>query len=359
MDFDRQYMERALALAANGRGNTSPNPMVGCVIVRDDAIIGEGFHTRAGAPHAEINAIADAGGDIAGATLYLNLEPCCHQGKTPPCVDTLIAHKPARVVAAMADPNPLVAGQGFARLREAGIEVECGPLEAEARNLNEAFIKFITTGRPFVIAKYAMTLDGKIATRTGQSRWVTGDAARWMVHQLRDEVDAILVGSRTVALDNPSLTSRLERDEGRDPIRIVLDAEERLDPNRRIFRVISKAPTWIATASDRDYPCADDVLRLPAGYGGVDLDALMLELGRRNVMSLLIEGGGTVHASALETGVVDKVWCFIAPKIIGGRDAITPVEGDGMDSMDEAIQLENIQIIPVGGDVLIEGYVKK
>ncbi|HPO14792.1 MAG TPA: bifunctional diaminohydroxyphosphoribosylaminopyrimidine deaminase/5-amino-6-(5-phosphoribosylamino)uracil reductase RibD [Candidatus Hydrogenedentes bacterium] len=359
MSTDITHMRRALALAAKGRGRTSPNHMVGCVIVRDGQLIGEGYHVRAGEPHAEVNAIAAAGGDIAGATVYVTLEPCAHQGKTPPCVNVLIEKKPSRVVVAVEDPNPQVSGKGIAALREAGISVDVGVLENDARTLNEAFFKYITTGRPFVIAKCAMTLDGKIATRTGHSRWVTSDESRRMVHELRNEVDALLVGSRTVMLDDPSLTTRLDRQGTRDPVRVILDAGEYLDAGRRVFHLDSQAPTWVAVTEPRQYPFASDIIRVPRGKGGVDIEALMDELGKRGITYLLIEGGGTTHASAFEAGVVDKVWIFIAPKIIGGRDAITPVEGEGVATMDEAIELTNMQVRPIGPDLLVEAYVKK
>lgn len=352
-------MGRALALAAKGRGRTSPNPMVGCVIVRDGAIMGEGWHRKAGEPHAEVEAVAAAAGEIRGATVYVNLEPCAHHGKTPPCADMLAALRPARVVAAMRDPNSLVAGKGIARLHAAGIAVDVGLMEEEARRLNEAFIKYITTGRPFVIAKCAMTLDGKIATRTGHSRWVTGEASRRLVHELRNEVDAVLVGSRTVMLDDPSLTTRLDRPDTRDPIRVILDAGEYLDAGRKVFHVPSEAPTWVAVTEDRDYPAAAQVIRVPRGNSGVDMEILMDELGRREIMTLLIEGGGTTHASAFEAGIVDKVLFFIAPKIAGGREAITPVEGKGVPLMDDAIALTNMTATSVGEDLLIEAYVKK
>ncbi len=358
MLLDMEYMRQALALAARGRGRTSPNPMVGCVIVRDGRVLGEGWHLQAGQPHAEVNAIAAAGGDIAGATVYVSLEPCNHTGKTPPCTDLLIKHRPARVVVAMEDPNPLVSGKGIARLRAEGISVEAGLLQAEARRLNEVFVKYITTGRPFVIAKCAMTLDGKIATRTGHSRWVTGEESRQLVHELRNQVDGVLVGSRTVMLDDPSLTTRLERIGTRDPVRIILDAGDYLDSGRRVFHVESAAPTWVAVTEDRDYPFAGQVIRVPRGKGGVDMAALVEELGRRGITHLLIEGGGTTHASAFEAGIVDKVWIFIAPKIVGGRDAITPVEGDGFPTMEEAIQLSEMNVSQVGPDLLIEAYVK-
>ena len=358
-DPDKQYMARALELAARGKGRTSPNPMVGCVIERNGLIIGEGFHARAGAPHAEIVAMEAAGGDIAGATVYLNLEPCTHTGKTPPCAPALIEKKPGRVVVAMRDPNPKVAGRGIDQLRDAGIRVDVGVLEDEAQTLNEAFAKHITTGRPFVIAKCAMTLDGKIATRSGHARWITSEEARLTVHRLRNEVDAILVGSRTVMLDDPSLTTRLNEPGVRDPVRVILDAEEYLDENRRVFHVASSAPTWVASTSEHEYPAGTEVIHVPPGPGGVDMAALMEALGARGITSLLIEGGGTTHASAFTAGIVDKAWFFIAPKIIGGRDAITAVEGDGVDTMDEAILLERMTVRSVGPDLLIEAYVTR
>ena len=352
-------MRRALALAERARGRTSPNPMVGCVVERDRVVIGEGFHARAGTPHAEVIAVEAAGGDIAGATVYVTLEPCAHHGKTPPCADFLVQHRPARVVVAMEDPNPRVAGRGIARLRDAGIEVEVGLLHREAERLNEAFCRYIVSGLPFVIAKCAMTLDGKIATRTGQSRWVTGEAARRKVHELRNEVDAILVGSRTVMADDPSLTTRLDQPGTRDPIRVILDAGAYLSEDRAVFHLRSSAPTWIATSEDRDYPFAQEVLRVPRGAGGVDLRALLEELARRGVMTLLIEGGGTTLASAFDAGLVDKVWFFVAPKIVGGRDAVTPVEGFGAASMSEAVALDHLRAEPVGDDILLEAYVRR
>jgi diaminohydroxyphosphoribosylaminopyrimidine deaminase / 5-amino-6-(5-phosphoribosylamino)uracil reductase len=358
MSADQEYMERALALAAQGRGRTSPNPMVGCVAVRDGAVLGEGFHAYAGGPHAEVNALSEAG-DLSDATVYLTLEPCAHHGKTPPCVDLLLEKKPQRLVVAMEDPNPLVSGRSIRMLREQGIEVDVGLLEDRARQLNEVFVKYITTGLPFVIAKCGMSLDGKIATRTGDSKWVTGEAARLRVHELRNEVDAILVGSRTVMLDDPSLTTRLPEALGSDPVRVILDAQEYLDKGRKIFEMESDAPTWIAATEERDYPGADDVIRVPQGPGGVDMAALMKELGKREIASVLIEGGGTTHASAFEAGVVDKVMFFVAPKIIGGREAISAVEGIGADRMSEAVKLENMEAEAVGEDLLIQAYVAK
>jgi diaminohydroxyphosphoribosylaminopyrimidine deaminase/5-amino-6-(5-phosphoribosylamino)uracil reductase len=359
MATEIEYMQRALALAEQARGRTKSNPLVGCVIVRDDEIVGEGYHKEFGGPHAEVLALKAAGDSARGATLYVTLEPCAHHGKTPPCADAVVAAQPARVVIAMEDPNPLVAGKGIAQLREAGIDVTVGLCEAEARTLNEAWLTWLRLGRPFVIAKAAMTLDGKIATATGQSRWVTGLEARKRVHQMRNTVDAILVGSRTLMADDPQLTTRLDDCETRDPIRIILDAGEYLDGKRRVFTQESNAPTWVAVSdATRDYPFADDVIHVPGSQDTVDMSRLMTLLGERGVTSVLIEGGGTTHASAFAAGVVDKVAFFIAPKIAGGRNAVSPVEGVGCESMDEAYKLHKLTMRPVGEDWLAEGYVR-
>ena len=360
MQSDTTYMARALSLAARGRGWASPNPMVGCVIVKQDIILGEGWHERAGLPHAEVNAYAACGAaDTMGATVYVTLEPCAHHGRTPPCVDLLLERRPARVVIAMNDPNPDVTGGGAQRLRDAGIRVDEGILESEARRLNEIFVKNMTTGLPWVTAKCAMTLDGKIATRSGHSKWVTGEAARRLTHRMRHAHDAILVGSRTVMLDNPSLTTRLPEGGGRHPVRIILDAGDYLTGDRAVFAGDRQGPTWVVTAGSRDYPFADDTLVLPAGPGGVDLGALLRVLGERGITSLLIEGGGATLAAAFETGIVDKVCFFSAPKIIGGTEAVTPVEGRGCETMEEAIHLAGLHATPVGDDVLLEAYVCK
>lgn len=359
MDRDIEYMRRALDLAEQGRGRTSPNPMVGCVIVRNGTVLGEGWHQKAGEPHAEVNAIKDAGGDIAGATLYVTLEPCCHQGRTPPCLDALLKHRPARVVVAMHDPNPKVSGESIFRLRDAGVQVDVGVLESEARQQNEAFVKLITSKMPFVIAKCGMTLDGKIATRTGDSRWVTSEESRRMVHELRNQVDAILVGSRTVMTDDPSLTTRLPAGKIKDPIRVILDADEYLDTNARVFHIESDAPTWVVASSDRALPGNTKLIKVRKTRRGLDMIDLMHELAKRDVMTVLIEGGGTTHATAFNAGIVDKVMFFVAPKIVGGREAVTVVEGDGVERMDDAILLERMTARPVGEDLLIEAYVKK
>jgi len=359
MPSDSEYMQHALALAAKGLGRTSPNPMVGCVVVSGNEVVGEGYHEYAGGPHAEVNAFRDIPAEHRkNLTVYVTLEPCAHHGKTPPCIDFLLKEDLARVVVAMEDPNPLTKGHSVRRLREADVRVDLGCCEAEARRLNEVFIKYITTGRPFVVAKCGMTLDGKIASHTGHSKWITCEAARTRVHEMRSQMDAILVGSRTVMLDDPSLTCRAVNGHSKDPIRVVLDAGEYLDSKRRIFQLNSKAPTWVAVSVERNYPEADDVIRVPKGDGGVDMTVLMDELGKRGVTSLLIEGGGTTLASAFMAGIVDKVMFFVAPKILGGRAAVSPVEGPGFETIDDAIQLDHMTATPVGQDLLIEAYVR-
>ena len=357
---DMDYMTRALALAAHGRGWTSPNPMVGCVVVRDGVVLGEGWHHAAGRPHAEAEAYAAcASADTRGAVVYVTLEPCNHHGRTPPCTELLIERCPARVVIAMTDPNPTVTGGGAEKLRNAGIHVQTGLLATQAARLNEAYVKHAVAGLPFVTAKCAMTLDGKIASRAGHSRWVTGEAARRRVHEMRHAHDAILVGSRTLMLDNPRLTARLPDAPTRHPIRVILDAGDYLSGDRAVFKTPREAPTWVATTEDRSYPFADETLALPPAKDGVDMVALARILGERGVTSLLIEGGGATLASAFNAGIVDKICFFIAPKIIGGAAAITPVEGEGIESMENALALEHMHTEMVGEDLLVEAYMKK
>jgi diaminohydroxyphosphoribosylaminopyrimidine deaminase/5-amino-6-(5-phosphoribosylamino)uracil reductase len=357
MHTDDYYMQRAIDLAARAHGHTSPNPMVGCVIVKEGRILGEAFHTAAGQPHAEVAALADVG-DIADATVYVSLEPCSHHGRTPPCAELLLKLKPSRVVVAMEDPNPLVSGRGLQLLRNAGIQVEVGLLEEKARQLNEVFIKYITTGLPFVIAKCGMSLDGKIATHTGDSKWITGKESREHSHHLRQQVDAILVGSQTVRLDDPSLTTRLQGSAGCNPIRVILDGRERLRGEHKIFAEPREAPSWIVTTTPRNYDNADAVLNVSGEPGDVDLLELMQELGRRKVTSVLIEGGGATLASAFAARIVDKVAFFIAPKIIGGHDAIGAVDGVGAASLSDATLLHGMQATNIGEDILIQAYVQ-
>lgn len=358
---DRQYMELALELAARARGRTSPNPMVGAVVVRDGAIIGRGFHPRAGEPHAEIFALTAAGENARGATMYVSLEPCCHRGRTGPCTEALIRAGVHRVVVAMRDPNPEVGGKGIARLRAAGIEVAEGVLEQKARRLNEVFVKYMTRRLPFVVLKAAVSLDGKIAAHTGDSRWITGVEARAYGHRLRDTYDAILVGAGTVRKDDPSLTTRLPGG-GRDPVRVVLDSRGTMPPGAKMLRQHSGADTIVAVTAQAG-ESARRALRevgalvIEAGPGPrVDLPLLMRELARREITSILVEGGGEVHASFIKEGLPDKLVWFIAPKIIGGRAAPGPVGGTGISRMAEAPLLVETTVRQLGRDFCIEGY---
>jgi diaminohydroxyphosphoribosylaminopyrimidine deaminase/5-amino-6-(5-phosphoribosylamino)uracil reductase len=358
----RDFMELALRLAERGRGRTSPNPMVGAVLVKEGEIVGEGSHLRAGEPHAEVFALQQAGERARGATLYVNLEPCCHHGRTSPCTQALIAAGVAEVHLAMLDPNPLVAGRGRAELEAAGIRTIVGEREAEARALNEAFVHWITTRRPFAIAKFAMSLDGKIATRTGDARWITDQPARRYAHRLRDEVDAILVGVNTVIADDPWLTTRLEGAEVRQPLRVILDSQGRIPATARVLGPSGPSQTVIATTAampvERRRALADkaDVLVLPADEGRVSPVALLAALGKREVTSLLVEGGETVLGSFFAHGLVDKVLAFVAPMIIGGQDAPTPVGGPGVSRIAEAWRLTGVRIQRVGPDILVSGY---
>ncbi|MEW6725742.1 MAG: bifunctional diaminohydroxyphosphoribosylaminopyrimidine deaminase/5-amino-6-(5-phosphoribosylamino)uracil reductase RibD [Bacillota bacterium] len=362
--MDEAYMRLALELAAQARGRTSPNPLVGAVLVRDGAIIGKGYHTRAGMPHAEIEALRDAGGEARGATLYVTLEPCCHTGRTGPCTEAIVAAGVKRVVAAMRDPNPLVSGRGLARLREAGVEVREGVLEEEARRLNEFFIKYITTRTPFVTLKTAMSLDGKIATRTGDSRWVTGEESRRYVHELRDIYDVILVGVGTVLKDDPSLTTRLPEG-GRDPVRVILDSRGRTPAGARVLKQESGAATVIAVtgaAPEENVAALAEAGAqiLVCGPGPlVDLQTLLRALAERELTSVLVEGGSRVNASFLAAGLVDKVVWFIAPKIVAGETAPGPVGGEGIARMAEALELQDITVRRFAHDLCLEGYLKR
>mgnify|MGYP000858717899 CR=1 FL=1 len=360
--MDKSYMKLALRLAARARGRTSPNPMVGAVVVKDGNIVGRGFHRKAGTPHAEILALKEAGAEARGATIYVTLEPCCHYGRTGPCCEAVIQAGIARVVVAMADPNPLVAGKGLKRLEEAGISVTLGVMEEEARRLNEVFLKYIATRLPFVVAKAAVSLDGKIATRSGQSRWITGPEARAYGHLLRDRYDAILVGIGTVLADDPALTTRLPGGGGRDPVRVVLDSRGRTPPGAKVLNQSSEAPTIIAVTKDAPFEriaalrgAGAEVLVVGEGPR-VDLPALMKLLAAREITSILIEGGAGVHGSALEAGIVDKAAWFIAPKIIGGSEAPGPVGGFGVDTPAEAPELERVKMRRLGKDFCLEGY---
>ena len=362
---DIGYMEMALDLARRGTGYTSPNPMVGAVVVRDGKVVGRGYHERVGGPHAEVNAINDAGAEARGATLYVTLEPCNHTGWTPPCTEKILEAGIRRVVSATADPNPTVTGGGHDRLRAAGVIVDTGVCEAEARTLNEAFVTWTRTGRPFVIVKWAATLDGRIATRTGDSKWITGEASRACVHQLRHAADAILVGAGTVRADNPHLTARLPDGGGRDPVRIILDPRLTVPADSRIFSIDSAAETIIVThegvSGDRIAAVERQgaaVIRSPGGRRRIELAPLMDRLGAMGITSLLIEGGGRVIGSALRDGIVDKVIVFHAPKILGGDDGVPPCAGPGPARMADSIHLTRVSVRRFDDDVMVEGYLR-
>lgn len=353
-------MARALALARKGAGRVSPNPMVGCVIVKDGQVIGEGWHQKYGSLHAERNAFAACTQDPAGATLYVTLEPCCHWGRTPPCTDAILEHKIARVVVGCLDPNPLVAGKGVELLGAHGVEVTTGVLEGECKACNAVFFHYIQTKTPFVVLKYAMTLDGKIAACTGHSRWVTGETARAHVHETRNRLSAILVGVGTVLADDPLLTCRMEG--GRNPVRIVCDSHLRTPLTSQLIRTAKEAPTLLAavergeTAEELEEAGAE-ILLCKEKEGKVDLADLMTKLGARGIDSVLLEGGGELAFSALEAGVVHRVQAYIAPKLVGGRTAKTPLGGAGFPTMDRAVRLEHLTLTRLGDDILMEGDV--
>ena len=365
-DNDQSYMRRVLELAGRARGRTSPNPMVGAVVVRDGRVIGEGFHAYAGADHAEHVALREAQGGAVGATLYVNLEPCCHYGRTPPCVQGILAAKVARVVAACEDPNPAVCGKGFAALRAAGITVDVGVLAAEAQQLNEAFFTFIRTGRPFVTMKTAASLDGKIATRTGESRWITGEKARLRVHQYRNEVDGVLVGIGTVLRDDPLLTTRLGIADQRDPARVIVDNLARLPLRAKVINRASTAPTILAVSEMAPRARLDSleregvqILMVEGSPRRVSLARLMEALGKHGFLSVMIEGGAEINASALQEGIVDKLLLFLAPLLMGGKAAPSAVGGAGVETLGQAVRLHELRLERLEEDLLIEGYVSR
>lgn len=351
----RKYMERAIYLAGLGAGATNPNPLVGCVIVKDGKIIGEGYHEKYGGPHAEVNAFNRATEDVEGATLFVTLEPCAHYGKTPPCALKIIEKKIKKVIVAKTDPNPLVNMKGIQMLREAGIEVEIGLLKEEVERQNEVFLKYITTKKPFVALKYAMTLDGKIATRTKDSKWITNEKSRHYVHELRHNYMAILVGVGTVDMDDPHLDSRIEG--GRNPIRIILDPNLRTPKDAYVVRTAKEQPTWIVTTRHDAYYEQQGVRLMVMDE--INIDKLLRQLGEEKVDSILVEGGAYTHAKFIEAGLVDKVYAFIAPKIVGGKEAPSPVSGEGFAKLSEALKLDNIRFYTFGEDILIEGNVKE
>jgi len=403
---DNLYMKRAIRLAAKARHMTSPNPMVGAVMVKGGKTISEDFHRRAGTPHAEALAIEKAGKNADGSTLYINLEPCCHTEKrTPPCTRAIISAGIKEVIIAMKDPNPMVSGRGIAELQKAGLKIRSGILENEAKRLNETYIKYITTGKPFVILKIAMTLDGKIATPEGQSKWITSEEARKMVHHLRSSVDAVMTAIGTVKADNPELTARMGG--AKNPRRIVIDPNLEIPLDSKILQVppqtiiVTKKfhslqvnnlplPPFNSPSTSHDLSKGARLPSVGQGYRGVkggegglsieekikillnrgiqfiehkgekvNLPWLMRKLGEKEITSVLVEAGSSMNAYALEEGIVDKVMVFIAPKIIGGKESFPAVGGRSFRKLEEAYRLKDVKVRRVGGDILIEGYIEK
>lgn len=364
LSYDEKYMRFAMQLAGNAIGRTSPNPLVGAVIVKDNRVVGCGWHRKAGTPHAEVHALNQAGELAQGADVYVTLEPCAHYGKTPPCAKALVEAKVKNVYGGLLDVNPKVAGKGFKILEDAGIHVEYGFLQDELRKQNEVFFKWIEHKKPFIVLKAAMTLDGKIATATGQSKWITNETSRAYGYKLRDIYDGIMVGINTVIEDNPMLTARV--DGGKNPIRIVVDSSLKIDINANVVQDKS-AKTIVATTDKAD---KDKILKLQAQdvdvivvdkdeNDKVDIEKLLDILGQQNICSILVEGGATLNGSFVAKKLVDKVYFFIAPKIIGGKEAKTPVAGTGILNLQEALTLKDIQFEKLEEDILIIGRVDK
>ena len=359
---DEKYMRMALRLAEKARGRTSPNPLVGAVVVKNGRIIGRGYHKKAGMPHAEAVALQKAGAAAEGATLYVTLEPCSHTDKrTPPCALAVKQSRIRRVVIAMIDPNPKVSGGGVRILEAAGIEVTTGVLEEEAKRMNEAYRKHVTAGMPFVTLKIAQTLDGKIATASGESRWITGAEARNEAHRLRDGNEAILVGINTVLKDDPSLTTRIPG--GRDPIRVIVDSRLRIPLHAKVLTQRSSAGTVIATiagapaAKKRKLQQAGvEVLAVKGVKGSLDLRDLMRKLGKAGIMSVLIEGGSEINASALQAGIVDKVVLFMAPTLMTGKDSLSSIGGLSPSKPSKSVRLRDVTVARAGNDLVVVGY---
>lgn len=359
---DEEYMRRALELAQRGIGHTRPNPIVGAVLVKNGRIIGEGWHEHFGGPHAEVNAFRSCKEDPEGATLYVTLEPCAHYGKTPPCADLIVRKKVGRVVTAMVDPNPLVAGKGIQKIKDAGIPVTVGVLAGECRLANEIFLKYVTQKKPFVLYKAAMSLDGKTACRTGESQWISCEASRKETHKLRGKYAAILAGIGTILADDPRLTARTEGME--DPVRIICDSHLRIPLTAKVLH--EKGRTILVTTSaspeikrEELHALGADVLIADGPDGKVDLALAMTGLAVSGIDSILIEGGGTIADAAFRAGVVDKVVFYTAPLLIGGRTAPSPVSGEGVPDLASAVRLKEMRAEPLGCDLRITAYVDK
>lgn len=356
----KEYMLRAVELAKNGAGNVSPNPMVGAVIVKNGKIIGEGWHKKYGSDHAEVNAFKSASESTEGAEMYVTLEPCSHYGHTPPCAKAIIDHKIKKVYVGLKDPNPKVSGKGIQMLRQAGIEVIENYCEASCREINQIFLKYITTKTPYIVMKYAMTLDGKIAAYTGDSKWVSNKQSRNMVQSLRNDLKGIMVGINTVLKDDPRLTCRIR--DGIDPIRIVLDTQLKISEKAKVLGsecIIATANTADKAKIKKIKSTGTNIIECPINQYGVDIEFLLNKLGELNIDSILVEGGGTLNYSILSQGLADKIIAFISPKIIGGRSALTPVEGKGFDLMSKAVKLSNISIKNFDDDICISGYLRR
>lgn len=364
--IDEEWMREALELAARGRGFVSPNPLVGAVVVRDGKAVGRGYHERYGQAHAEVNALREAGDAARGATLYCTLEPCCHHGKTPPCTEAVIASGVTRAVIATCDSSEKVGGKGIEALRGAGIDVEVGLLEQEAKRQNEGFHTFHRLGRPFVTVKWAMTLDGRTGTDSNHSRWITNEASRTYVHEIRADHDAIVIGIGTILADDPMLNVRLEHYEGRQPKRIIIDGDLSIPRRARVLRTKKAGEvilvTTIHAAKDDIAALEDDghrVMVLPGKRRLVDMKELMTYLARERILSVLAEGGRQIHTAMLRAGMVDKIVAFVAPKIIGGRMLRSPVEDLGLTVMDKAIELKHPRWLAFDEDICLEGYLRE
>ncbi|MBI2851099.1 MAG: bifunctional diaminohydroxyphosphoribosylaminopyrimidine deaminase/5-amino-6-(5-phosphoribosylamino)uracil reductase RibD [Chloroflexi bacterium] len=361
------YMKQALCLATLAQGQVSPNPAVGAVIVKDDVVVGQGYTQPPGSGHAEVMALKQAGEKARGAILYVTLEPCCHYGRTPPCSQAVIAAGISEVHMAMLDPNPIVAGRGADELEREGIKTYVGAHEEEAREISEAYIKYITTGMPFVTAKFATSLDGKIATRSGDSEWISGIDSRKYVHYLRYTADAIMVGANTVIADNPRLTCRYAGTGGaarKQPLRVIVDGMGRISPEAQIFSEPGKTLLAVgksvpAEKKEAFARAGAELMELPLSEGALDLGSLLKKLGEREITSVLVEGGGILLGSLFDRHLVDKVLTFIAPVIIGGEEAKTAVAGIGVERVADAIKLERVKLERFGDDVMINGYIKR
>jgi diaminohydroxyphosphoribosylaminopyrimidine deaminase/5-amino-6-(5-phosphoribosylamino)uracil reductase len=363
MNLDEKYMRLALKLAKSASGQTSPNPLVGAVVVKDHQIVGTGAHLKAGEAHAEVHALQMAQDKSIGATLYVTLEPCSHFGRTPPCAERVIQSGVKRVVVATLDPNPLVAGQGVDKLKEAGIEVQIGLFQQESEGMNETFNHYIVHKTPFVTLKTATTLDGKIATATGESKWITGEEARADVHLLRHQQDAILVGVNTVIMDNPLLTTRISGAQGKNPIRVILDSKLRTPIDAHILNT-DDAPTWLFTSKQANQ---EQIKRYEEkgvrvfqsnDESRVSIIYVLQTLGEQEITSLIVEGGGEINAAFLQGKHVHKVVAYLAPKLIGGNEAPSSFRGEGFTHLAQAVQLSDVQYVPVGQDLKVVGYIR-